>query len=355
MSRNRLAGRMTRNASAPVVRLSSPAQIVNAVPYLVGFEPENSLVVLSLRGKRNRVGVTARVDLPPPGFAATCADQFMSFLERDKATQVVVALYPPSVGRDHPALAPLVDAFVERLTQTQIRLNDVLCIYDGRWWSLQCTNTRCCPADGTPIEPEGASPLAAAMVASGRVVLASRRELEATIAPVTGATAAAMASALRQASERLIGELGAGRRLQERDESLELFAATVRAWHETHTPLSTDDAARLIVALDDVLVRDEILTWTEGDWGEATRSMVTELARRAVPPFEVPALTLLGWIAYLQGDGAIATIALERAVAADPDYGLAQLLDQALLGGLNPSTFQSTVRQLRRALFGEAS
>jgi hypothetical protein len=346
---------MATKASTPVVRLSSPAEIVDAVPYLVGFQPENSLVVLSLRGKRNRVGVTARVDLPPPQFATQCADQFMRYLKRDDATQVVVVLYPPSAGRDHPSIGPLVDALGAWLAAARIRLNDVLCVYEGRWWSLQCTNPACCPAEGTPIQRQGTSPLAAAMVASGRVVLASRSQLQTTIQPVGGVAARAMAYALQRASERLVTEIAAGRRTQEREESLELFTATVRAWQEGHPTIGTDDAARLIVALDDVGVRDEVLTWAEDDWGEATRSMLEELVRRAVPPFEVPALTVLAWIAYMQGDGAIAGIAIERALASDPDYGMAQLLDQALLGGLQPATFRSSMRELRQTLTGEAS
>jgi hypothetical protein len=63
--------------------------------------------------------------------------------------------------------------------------------------------------------------------------------------------------------------------------------------------------------------------------------------RRALPPWDVPALTVFAWITYLQGDGALAGIALERALVAEPGYYLAQLLDQALTGALNPDVFRS--------------
>src|SRR4029077_11851459 len=77
--------------------------------------------------------------------------------------------------------------------------------------------------------------------------------------------------------------------------------------------LTVDEASRLIVSLDLWGVRDEIVTWFDGDRGEATRSVLLELARRAVLPGEASALTVLAWICYLRGDGVFAGIAIDRA------------------------------------------
>ena len=46
------------------LRLSSPEQVLAAVPYLLGFAPSESVVVLSLRGKQ--IGLTMRLDLDTP-------------------------------------------------------------------------------------------------------------------------------------------------------------------------------------------------------------------------------------------------------------------------------------------------
>ena len=46
----------------PRIRLRSPADVVAAVPVLLGFHPEHSLVVIGL--KTGRVVLTVRVDLP---------------------------------------------------------------------------------------------------------------------------------------------------------------------------------------------------------------------------------------------------------------------------------------------------
>jgi hypothetical protein len=111
------------------------------------------------------------------------------------------------------------------------------------------------------------------------------------------------------------------------------------------TDVDDDDAARLIVGLADVHVRDELLTWFGDEWGDVTRGLLVELVRRAVPPHDVAPLTVFGWLCYLQGEGVLAGIAVDRALAAEPDYGLAQILDQALSGALNPEVFRSALRR----------
>ena len=92
------------------VKLRSPADIIDAVPYLVGFEPHDSLVVLSLRGPRSRLGLTARIDLPEAKHATVCARNFVGYLKRDGAARALIVLYPPSDGIAHPSVKPLADA-----------------------------------------------------------------------------------------------------------------------------------------------------------------------------------------------------------------------------------------------------
>ena len=47
--------------AASSVRITGPASLIAAVPYLLGFEPNESLVLVGLRD--GQVTVTARVDL----------------------------------------------------------------------------------------------------------------------------------------------------------------------------------------------------------------------------------------------------------------------------------------------------
>jgi Domain of unknown function (DUF4192) len=345
---------MTADSAKPHVRLRSPSDIVDAVPYLVGFQPADSLVVLSLRGERSRLGLTARVDLPAASSAKACAREFVGYLKRDHAARAIVVFYPPSGGPTYPSLRPLAGALTKQLERARIEVAEVLCVCDGRWWSMYCADADCCPPDGTPVDSGGTSVAAAVMTVAGQVVLSSREELEQTIALVGGVVRTAMAYALPRADADMAARIVAGHRVAVTAESLDLFRAAVHRQLAANEggkadALSVDDAARLIVSLEDVNARDEILTWFDGEWGEATREVLSELARRAVPPFEVPTLTVLAWVSYLQGEGALAGIALDRARAVEPDYLLAQLLDQALRAPLNPEVFRGLSLAANRA------
>ena len=50
----------------PTIRVTSPADLIEAVPYLLGFHPTESLVVVGFddsAGSGRQVAVTARLDL----------------------------------------------------------------------------------------------------------------------------------------------------------------------------------------------------------------------------------------------------------------------------------------------------
>ena len=46
------------------VQIDGPANLLATVPHLLGFNPENSLVVVALKGENDQVVVTMTLDLP---------------------------------------------------------------------------------------------------------------------------------------------------------------------------------------------------------------------------------------------------------------------------------------------------
>jgi hypothetical protein len=345
---------MTTDAQVRV-KLRSPADIVDAVPYLVGFEPHESLVVLSLRGPRSRLGLTARIDLPGVKSATACARNFVDYLKRDSAARAIIVLYPPSDGVLYPSVRPLAAALTKHLTRARIEVSELLCVCDGRWWSMQCADAECCPPSGTLIVRDATSELAVAMTVEGRVVLGSREELAAMLDPVGGVAAAAMAYAMARVQDEFAARVFAGHKSEVVAESLALFRSAVDArTADSVGELTSDEAARLIVSLELWGVRDEIMTWFDGDRGDANRSLLLELVRRSVLPGDASALTVLAWVCYLRGEGVLAGIAVDRARTADPEYSLAELLDQVLSGAVNPSIFRETIAspEFRRGLAG---
>ena len=61
---------MTANA----LKLTSPNELLAVVPYLLGFNPTNGIVTLCLSD--NRLGLTQRLDLPPPDRARDVASAY---------------------------------------------------------------------------------------------------------------------------------------------------------------------------------------------------------------------------------------------------------------------------------------
>jgi hypothetical protein len=69
---------------------------------------------------------------------------------------------------------------------------------------------------------------------------------------------------------------------------------------------------------------------------EGSVGLWTDIARRVEPEMAAPPATLLAFAAWRNGDGAVASIALDRALKADPTYPMARLLGDALDNGVPP-------------------
>ena len=330
---------MTSLSDRPVARLSSPGAIVATLPSLCGFPPEESLVVLSLRGERRRIGLTARLDLPPPEAEGTVAEMFAERMRLDGAREAVVVVLSSERRPD------LVQAVGEALAVRAIDVHEALHVDGGRWWSYECSAS-CCPAEGTPVPPPPTL-VEAHRAMTGTAVLASRAELVASLAAPTFLAAEQAGQALDDAAEQWVAHWG-------RDPE----GACVAAVRRTRllldavgvgTPVDLPEAAALTVALHDHRVRDEIATWSLRR-SDALLSLLEQTARQVVPPFDAPVCTLLAWVAFARGDGSRVNVALDRALGTDPAYSLANLLRTALDGGVAPREVRRLLKATKRRL-----
>ena len=98
-----------------------------------------------------------------------------------------------------------------------------------------------------------------------------------------------------------------------------------------------DQLAWLTVTLADLRVRDDAWARMEPRYRTAHRRMWSDLVRRAREPYVPAPASLLAFTAWQSGEGALANVAIERALAADPEYSMAHLLGQAVDAGLPPS------------------
>jgi hypothetical protein len=325
-----------------MLRVGSPASLLASIPGLLGFHPARSLVVVGAGPPRGRIEVAFRYDLPEPpdrGAAVRIAAHAAGILARHQLTLAVVVGYGPG-----PMVTPVADALVGELRRAEITLHDMLRVENGRYWSYSCQDPHCCPAEGVPFDP-ATHPTAEAMTAAGGKALRDRAALAATIAPLGGLTEESMRQATRRAERRADSLRRAGpdpgrpggSAQRVIDAGLRAVREAVAAYRRGGRLSSDDEIAWLAVSLADLRVRDDAWARMLPEHTAAHLRLWTDVVRRA-PARYVPApASLLAFTAWQAGNGALANLAAERALAADTGYSMAQLLLDAVGAGVPPS------------------
>jgi len=322
------------------LRAGSPADLLAIVPYVLGFHPQDSVVMLSHACAGQPFH--ARIDLPddPDDIPAT-AQALAAPAGRHGVRRVAAVVYTDDA---HVADA-VCDALDEALSRSGTLLTLALRADGERWYPL-----------GGPAVTDGAAgtpydlschPLTAQAVLEGQVTHRSRQELadslvgtdpEATEA-VTAAAEAAVARMAAAGRHQLGGASPGGARRSLVQEG-SWVRDRIRRFLADREPLTHDDAGRMVAALTSIEVRD--VAWSEMSRHTAVRhvELWRDLVRRC--PYDLVAAPagLLGFAAWLDGDGALAWCAVDRCQACEPDYRLAGLLSQALTGAVPPSTWR---------------
>jgi Domain of unknown function (DUF4192) len=340
---------MTTNA----IKLTSPQELLAIVPFVLGFHPTNSIMVLCLTD--NKLGLTQRLDLPRPENAHDVASALLPSLITENPDRVILIGYEDDKGESLPALEALTTA----LQSHSMPIHDRLVVRDGRWRSLDCHSPSCCPAEGSPVpEPADVSGVISEFVGQGVSPHPNRdsmaRQVEA------GPQAAAVAGLIR--SKREAGERPAVPRA-------ELFAAWPRILDADGPDITVEDAAMAASSLLDIEIRDALVAWLclgtlpldtlgkevlslladleRGGWVVGTDPASTGL-NSGVPdrllglcamlPDDVaaPALSVFASFTWWRGDGALTRVALARALRCEPDYRLALLLQQMVDLAIRP-------------------
>jgi hypothetical protein len=300
------------------ITLSSPQDVIAAVPHLLGFHPADSLVVVATNSHR-LVGAF-RYDLPgadAKGIRYVTRNLLRS-LECHQADEVVLVGYGLPV-QAWPMLAAAVAELEDLLT-----ISEALVVTGSRFWPMLCQG--CCPPEGIEID-SAATVAAAQLTAAGSAPLASREALADMIAPQDGAAARAMRRAVVRASMQLprAGREGPDAR----------HVARLRELLAMPVPLADEDAGALILLLASIRLRDE--AWVLTDAGDPVTQVEfwADITRRAPPRLAAPAASLLAYAAAcLAGDGALAREAVGRALDANPQYSMARRIEQMLDAGI---------------------
>ncbi|WP_327185465.1 DUF4192 domain-containing protein [Streptomyces sp. NBC_01334] len=360
------------------VTLRTPAELADALPYLLGYRPEDSIVLVALhdRGGRGRFGGRARLGIPanPDDWGAVAQQLTQGLVKGSErrgtrpASMVAYLCQEPGKGETGRQVMERLQPLAHRLRLECGRLDvpviEALCIADGRFWSYCCGGKGCCPVEGVAMGLPGTSVLAAAATYAGIQVRGTLRELRARLLPLETGAALEQEIALDTAGMALVPRiLDEASRAAVADETLDLAGRVVRRLAEAPVVpgalpadrrddelLGFDEAAALILGLQDRVTRDRAAGWMEGDEAAPALRLWRALARRCVGPYGEHAaapLTLAGWVAWSTGDELEAREALAMALGADPDYLFARLLHQACNEGLDPESVRRCLRAER--------
>ncbi len=316
--------------------LNSPDALVTGLPYLLGFAPVESAVLLWL--DHRRLLLTQRIDLPPDD---SHIDRWLTAMWQHVAAQQADELIVVLVTMRHDAadLARRIEAVA---AEREIRIRDSLVVNEGRWRSLLCADESCCDPAGRPVDTAVSDRIAAEFAVIGVAPVHSREDVvrEFDPSPVENAdVAAAIGEPLKLR----------GRKLETwRDGIIDEIVGRMST---VDTELDAVGVASILVGLHDVRIRDTVL-WELSAADQASRfralSLLTTCTRMAPPDHVAPASTCAAIAAWLVGDGARAQVALERALDDRPDYGLALLVRHSVTVGLPPASWREAVAGLSR-------
>lgn len=305
-------------------QLNRPAVLIAALPAVLGFVPEKSLVLVTV--ERGAMGCVMRVDLSDelPQSVDHIAEVAAS-ARPDSAIAVIVDEDGAGCRLCNDEYGELAAMLAAALAERGIELLAAHVVdrvaAGGRW---HCADG--C-GDAGIVEDPSASPLAMAAVLDGRRLYARRAELQDVIAVTDSARTAALAG--------LIAEAQAGRSTADarRDIKAVIAAAALVGGAEE---LPDAVVAPIAAALTDLQVRDTLYALAVGESATQAESLWAELSRRLPEPWRVEALVLLAFSAYSRGDGPLAGVSLEAALRCDGTHRMAGMLDTALQSGLRP-------------------
>ncbi len=335
-------------------KISGPGDLIAAIPALLGFVPHRSLLLMCIDEQelgRQTLGTVMRHDLilaEREGDAGwrggivtpemiEVIDRYCEVCERNDvhtAVAVIVddrAAIQDNRNTDDPRFENLATTLIDRLSGRGTRLSQVFLTADlvaGSPWS-SLTGT---PAHGRVSDPT-LSPIALANLVEGRRVHSSRSALEDVLAPVDSALSVEVAECIEAARE---SDNGTDK------QRLSRIVAQISAWAATSSDrpavveLPPTKVAEFGVALTHLMVRDGLLAMALTASVDIAEQLWTFLMKLLPAPERACAATLLGFSAYSRGEGALAAVAIDIALDADPDYSLARLLDRSLLAGAKP-------------------
>lgn len=338
----------------PELAISTPTDLLNAVPFLLGFHPSSSIVVISVRD--GRVGLTIRLDYPDDRDCPQVADRLIDHLLDDGATGALTVIYRDG-GADR-AHERLLHALTAGLDDHGLVLHDALLVSEGHWCSLLDASSA---IPEQPLPDFTSSVIAAEKVLQGSALpLADEDALLRTLASQHTDLADAIRLACIARRDLVNRENileGDGNRMRTvRKRHIQQGADSVdrifAQWLATGAlaALDVDDLAGLMIGMHDVHVRDYAMGVHDDSQLDVALSLWRALLPLTPTGSIAPLATVLAAVAFESGDGVLAQRAIDRAFDDRQGYPMAALLRQAMEAGWSPAAMTAMRKDLRAAV-----
>lgn len=315
--------------------LTSPIDLLSAVPFLIGYQPQDSIVIISLRDET--IDLAMRIDFP----RSVDIDQIntlVGHLHRNGAEGAIIVSYIPDSSTDADLL---LKCLTEAIEERDILIKESLIIVGDRWRSTMCTDESCCPIEGSELPVLSDSRIAAEQVALGRPIPYENQDaLIQSLAPIKEV----------EYLQELITKI------QPFDYSIDPSPQQRKGAQAVLDFLYDFEAdgtcrdlllvAEVLVALQDLQVRDFALGSNSDEKLEMNFNAWRWLMRIAPATYIAPPATIFAVLCYERGDGALANRALDRAVSDNPNYALTSLLREVFSEGMSPLIFKTMRREL---------
>lgn len=304
--------------------VTTPNDLLAAVPFLIGYQPSDSIVLISL--KDESITMAIRIDFPDSISKREASALVEKFRGSDGA--LLVSYIPDDCIDAESVIRPLIEA----LDLAEVPLRESIIIVGNRWRSLICSDSDCCPLEGSPLPNLTDSRIAVEEIAQGKL-MPFKNLIE-------------MASSLDPEIDPVIIEMIG--RIEPIDYDGEPVPAQrdganaiLDFLHDFEIDRICRDkrlVAKVLVRLKDLQVRDFALGNMNSD-SDLYLDAWKWLLKKAPKGFIAAPATLFAVASYERGDGAMANLALEKAESDQPNYSMVNLLRQLFRSGKPPTIF----------------
>ena len=314
---------MTSHETTALV-LDTPQDLLLTIPFLLGFHPQDSLVVLSLTSER-RLARVMRTEVIVPN-ERDAVRELIGALAWQNIEDVMLVAYTSGDGLS------FLEMCENEIKSAGFSLIESIVVNETHWISRLCEK-ECgsCLHEGNPLPAFDSSRIAFEHVIRGHVMpCASEHDLANTLAQVGGP--------IPSMGEVLPLPVAAAllRRVWER-------------WQVSRT-LFPAEIGPTLLALENLALRDFAITMHKSrqllDAVELWRTLLTQ----APFGYRAPVACLLAATSYEAGEGGLARLALDEAEKDDPEYSLAGLLKRVMESGWPPEAFTRMRHELAEKL-----